>query len=205
MKICTKCGLNPRHSTLYICRECRIDYNNLNKNSIKEYNKTRYDNNKDVILEKIRIYHNLNKEDIKIYTKGWQQNNKEWINNYSSERYKNDIEFKLKLNLRNTLKNKIKAVGARKYKSSLKLTGCSIIDLKHHLESLFLPEMCWENHGYIWEIDHIIPCSRFNLLLEEEQQKCFHYSNLQPLFKTTEIAESFGYENYIGNRNKYNN
>ena len=43
-----------------------------------------------------------------------------------------------------------------------------------------------------------------DLTKKEEQQKCFHYTNLQPLFKTTEIAKQFGYENEVGNRNKSN-
>jgi hypothetical protein len=68
----------------------------------------------------------------------------------------------------------------------------------------FKTEMTWENHGTVWEIDHIIPCSFFDLTKEEEQQRCYHYTNLQPLFKTTKIAESFGYINEIGNRNKSN-
>jgi hypothetical protein len=53
-----------------------------------------------------------------------------------------------------------------------------------------------------WEIDHIKACANFDLTKLEEQKQCFHYTNLQPLFKTTEIAESFGYINQIGNRNK---
>jgi hypothetical protein len=65
--------------------------------------------------------------------------------------------------------------------------------------------MTWSNHGEIWEIDHIKPCSSFNLADIEQQKQCFHYSNTQPLFKTTEIAESLGYENEIGNRNKSDN
>ena len=32
--------------------------------------------------------------------------------------------------------------------------------------------------------------------------KAFGYENTQPLFKTTEIAESYGYKNEIGNRDK---
>ena len=128
--------------------------------------------------------------------------NKEHINQYNKNKYNIDPIFRLKLTLRNTLKNKIKAKGIRKYKSSLKLVGCSIQELKQHLESKFFPEMNWENHGTIWEIDHIKPCASFDLTQEEEQNKCFYYTNLQPLFKTTDIAKSFGYIDQIGNRNK---
>jgi hypothetical protein len=64
--------------------------------------------------------------------------------------------------------------------------------------------MNWDNHGIIWEIDHIKPCASFDLSDIEQQKQCFHYTNLQPLFKTTDIAESFGYDE-AGNRNKGGN
>ena len=32
------------------------------------------------------------------------------------------------------------------------------------------------------EIDHILPCASFNLSDYKGQQKCFHYTNLQPLW-----------------------
>jgi len=68
--------------------------------------------------------------------------------------------------------------------------------------------MNWSNQGKIWEIDHIIPISKFDLTNQNEQKKAFHYTNTQPLFKTTQIAKQLGY-NEIGNRNKlktkYNN
>lgn len=41
--------------------------------------------------------------------------------------------------------------------------------------------MSWDNYGE-WEIDHIIPCDSFDLTKEEEQKRCFHFSNLQPLW-----------------------
>mgnify|MGYP003522388959 CR=1 FL=1 len=97
------------------------------------------------------------------------------------------------------LKNIIKGSITNKLKEYL---GCSLIELKIYLEELFKPEMNWSNHGEIWEIDHIKPISSFDLNIIEEQRKCFYFSNLQPLFKTTEIAESFGYLNEIGNRDK---
>jgi len=56
-----------------------------------------------------------------------------------------------------------------------------------HLESQFKEGMTWDNYGRgtnNWSIDHIIPCSNFDLTKIEEQQKCFHYTNLQPLWTT---------------------
>ncbi len=43
--------------------------------------------------------------------------------------------------------------------------------------------MTWNNYGYDgWHLDHVIPCSSFNLTAVEQQKKCFHYTNLQPLW-----------------------
>lgn len=64
---------------------------------------------------------------------------------------------------------------------SMWLIGCSINELCAHLESLFKPGMSWQNFGE-WEVDHIKPCCKFNLLCYEEQAVCFHFSNLQPLW-----------------------
>ena len=61
--------------------------------------------------------------------------------------------------------------------------GCTIPYLKKYLESQFNEGMTWENHGENgWHIDHIKPCAAFDLTKPEEQKKCFHYTNLQPLW-----------------------
>lgn len=63
------------------------------------------------------------------------------------------------------------------------LVGCSFSDLVIYLEARFAPGMNWGNHGsFGWHIDHIKPISSFNLSIPEEQRKCFHFSNLQPLW-----------------------
>ena len=198
---CNKCDiLFERISTRNMCRTCNREYNSKNKEKIKTYNKNRYENNKVEILNKIKIYHQNNKESIKLYAKKWFVDNKHKVNEYNRNKYQNDIIFKIKLTLRNYLNQKIKS--HKKDDSSLILLGCPVNEFKEYFQSLFLPEMTWENHGEIWEIDHILPCSSFNLMNPNEQRLCFHFSNLQPLFKTTEIAESFGYTDQIGNRNK---
>jgi len=61
------------------------------------------------------------------------------------------------------------------------LIGESPQFVKNYLTLKFTDGMSWENHGK-WHIDHIKPCCSFDLTKPEEQQKCFHYTNLQPLW-----------------------
>jgi len=121
---------------------------------------------------------------------------------YKKNKFKNDPEFRIKHILRVRFNKILKINKTKKTNSVLKLLGCTLVEFRQHLEQQFKPEMNWSNHGTVWEIDHIIGCTKFNLTIIEEQAKCFHYTNTQPLFKTTEIAESFGYTDEIGNRNK---
>jgi len=78
------------------------------------------------------------------------------------------------------------------------LLGCSISFLKIFLEAKFKEGMTWENHGE-WHIDHIKPCASFNLLNDDEQKKCFNYTNLQPLWALENLSKGFKYvdENII--------
>jgi len=70
--------------------------------------------------------------------------------------------------------------GKNKSASTMKLISCTIEELWRHLESKFEPWMTRENYG-LWHVDHIRPCYSFDLTDPEQQKKCFHYTNLQPL------------------------
>jgi hypothetical protein len=59
--------------------------------------------------------------------------------------------------------------------------GCTIDELWNHLEKQFKPGMTKQNYGE-WHVDHVLPCVSFDLSKEENQKKCFHYTNLQPLW-----------------------
>ena len=111
---------------------------------------------------------------------------------YEKERKKTDPTFKLLKTLRSRLSNAIKNKGGRKCNTTINLTGCDIPFLKGYLEAKFTEGMTWENHGK-WHIDHIKPCCSFNLEDEEEQKKCFHYTNLQPLWATDNLVKSGKY------------
>lgn len=71
---------------------------------------------------------------------------------------------------------------------ALELLGCSMEDFRIYLESKFDSGMTWQNYGRpsngerTWEIDHIMPCAIFDLTKPDHQKRCFHFSNLQPLW-----------------------
>jgi hypothetical protein len=174
-----KFGLNSH------CKLCRKEYDIKHRKKLLEYHKQKRINE----IEKF-----------KEYDKKYKSENKDKQNEYNSEKWKNDIQHKIRKMLRGRFHSALKY--NKKSISVLTLLGCSIEKFKLYLECKFLPEFTWENHGTVWEIDHVIPCASFDLTKIEEQKKCFHYSNHNPLFKTTDIAKSFGYENIIGNRNK---
>jgi len=102
-------------------------------------------------------------------------------------RRKNDNIFRLIGNLR----TRVWGVLKKNYKSTntLKLLGCSIKQLKSHLEIQFTCGMSWKNYGK-WHVDHIRPCSSFDLSKSSEQLECFHYTNLQPLWAEDNLIKN---------------
>lgn len=53
--------------------------------------------------------------------------------------------------------------------------------------------MTWENYGRgkgKWHIDHVVPCSAFDLTKPAEVRKCFALSNLQPMWGRQNIQKS---------------
>lgn len=89
-------------------------------------------------------------------------------------------------NLRGRTRSALRAIS--KIASTENLLGCTFEELKNYLQSKFLPDMSWENYGD-WHIDHIKPCSSFDLTQEAQQKECFHYTNLQPLWAIDNISK----------------
>jgi hypothetical protein len=118
----------------------------------------------------------------------WRVKNKAARATYMREKRRTCWFTKISGRVRSRLNEALRAVMARKTSSTTILLGCSILELKSHLESLFREGMAWDNHGK-WHIDHIIPCSSFNLVDPAEQYKCFHYTNLQPLWAHDNLSK----------------
>ena len=103
-------------------------------------------------------------------------------------RYATDPQFVLRRLISERIRNALRNFKANKYFSSQELVGCTLLELRQHLESQFTIGMSWQNQG-AWHIDHIVPCSSFDLTEPSEQKKCFHYTNLQPLWAHDNLSK----------------
>lgn len=102
---------------------------------------------------------------------------------YQKNKKSVDVQFKIASDIRTRLYIGLKAVGTGKVGCVVKNIGCSIEELKAHIEEQFKPGMSWDNwsrHG--WHIDHIKPLSSFDLTEESQLIEACHYTNLQPLW-----------------------
>jgi len=97
------------------------------------------------------------------------------------ERMRDDVEFRLKKGLRCRIYYALRRDGIVKSKRTEELISCSIEFLRGYLQAKFYFGMTWKNYGK-WHIDHKKPCVSFDLTDPEQQKKCFHYTNLRPLW-----------------------
>ena len=157
-----------------------------------------YRENKTRLLEYGEKYREQNKEKMAEYQRQYEKANKERLRKrrakYRRERYNSDHSYRIEANIRRRISLALE--GKAKSANTLELIGCSVDELKSHLESLFSEGMTWDNYGKGgWEMDHIKPCSLFNLSLSEDQQACFNYKNIQPLWRKENRKKSAKYEN----------
>ena len=201
-------GLNPQ------CKECRREYHLLNKerenarsrkwkddneDSVHEYRVNykqvaheNYEKNKDAKRWARHEYYVANKEKIRARQEWRKANDYEYVQKVRMkrhcERYRTDVQYKLGILLRGRLRNALNgklAGGHHVYD-----LGCSIDELKEHLESLFTEGMSWNNHKHDgWHIDHIKPLVSFDLTDREQLLVACNYKNLQPLWARDNMSK----------------
>ena len=221
MKLCKRCNkkvLAKRSDALFCSAICRGSYRQeQKKEEVKIYKKQYYSLNKEKIGKECKDNYYANKQKIEKRTCShcnieyqptrtdrkfcsnecgiteWNLHNKEHVKTWSKNRYHTNINHKLRICLRSRLNKALK--GNIKSKSTMLLLGCSIDELKTHLEAQFEPWMNWDNHGRYnpnvktWNVDHMKPMAAFNLSDPIQQNKACHYTNLQPLLAKSNLIK----------------
>lgn len=184
-------------------------YYQKNKEKLKANQKKYYNENKEDVTLRQRQYHQENKEQRMSYSKEYYQKNKNELREqrkvYQKEYYKNNKEqiaakyamyyrrrlqedplFKFTERLR-TNTYRIFRGEVKKSKRTEEILGCSFVEAKKYIETLFTEGMSWDNFGE-WHIDHIVPIS---LAQSKEEAILFsHYTNLQPLWASDNLKKS---------------
>jgi hypothetical protein len=125
----------------------------------------------------------------------WRRRNRDRLNPIFSarkkERYATEEQFRAMVILRARLSSIFRTKGIRRSARTEALLGADFRFVKNYLEKLFSPGMTWLNRGkHSWHVDHIRPCSSFDLTDPEQQKLCFHYTNLQPLWAVDNLRKS---------------
>lgn len=170
-KICAKLIEVLKKNTKF-CAECKHekqkavcrDYKARNREHISKYNKS---------------YKSEHKADISDYNFSYNLENRAAINAYRYNREQTDPIFKMRVNASVRISSALKERKAD-YRT-MELLGCSLEHFEEWLQFQFTGNLTLENYGSYWHMDHVIPCAKFDLSLDEEIKKCFHWSNVQPL------------------------
>ncbi len=187
MNICSNCftlfvKFQKRYNTIQntFCTYC---YNQYKRNYNIQKSRAYLIKNYDELKIKRKNYYNKNKNLCSDRRKTWASKNRKYLSDYANirqkERSKVDINYKLKIRLRNRIRMALKR--GSKSGSAVSDLGCSIQFFKNYIESKFKTGMNWNNYGK-WQLDHIIPLSSFDLSNRSEFLKAVHYSNFQPLW-----------------------
>lgn len=203
--ICFKLYCKRRRATnLEKVKNINKEWREKNREKSKEYSKIYREKNIENIREYGKKYRKNNLNNERARQKEYRKNNLSKLNENRRKRCRSDSRYRLTNNLRCRLWTAIKKYRTKKSARTFDLIGCDIDFFIRYIESKFTKGMMWCNYGDNgWHIDHIKPCASFDLCDPEQQKACFHYTNLQPLWATTEIAVEYGESlEYIGNINK---
>mgnify|MGYP003151512040 FL=1 len=106
-----------------------------------------------------------NRKHLSEYDKKWRQENIEHhrgvVREWHRRKYKEDSDYKIAKTVRNMFGRILQLTKEQKHESTFSVLGYSVDEFKTNIESKMLSGMTWENHGSVWQIDHIYPVSRY--------------------------------------------
>jgi hypothetical protein len=133
--------------------------------------------------ETINKYREHNKSKISAQNSRWHRENRERVRERKREcnrrRYQHP-QRRIESSIRRRIGKLLR--GALKPDHSEALLGCSFEEFMNYITARFKPGMSMDNYGRKWHIDHIMPCSAFDMSDEYQARRCFHFTNLRPMW-----------------------
>lgn len=207
MKTCFRCHLPKPLSEFHkqaqkpdgyrpVCKQCRsfdsANYYSTNREYVKgkwkKYLETHPDYNREYYQSNPKYFEQYYASHADHYRQ-WRWKNRKRIAVWRKQYKEQNPTYKVACSLRSRISSLIRKAGVKKEMRSTELLGCSIDEFRKYLETQFKVGMAWSNYGK-WHIDHIVPCCSFDLTNVDEQKKCFHYTNQQPLWANDNLKKS---------------
>lgn len=187
-KVCKKCNKTCPLSEFKFgknsCYDCQLEtarnWKAQNREKVADYNAN---------------YKFANREEISVYNHNYNIENRAEIQerasaNYYIYGYNENANYKIAKNLRGRFRGLLVKNGIIKDVSALTILGCSIENFKKWLSFCFVENMTFDNYGPLWHMDHVVPCSLFDLTIEQEKLKCFHWTNIKPMFAIDNLKKN---------------
>jgi len=197
-KVCSKCNIDldisnftksSRNKTGYenSCKKCRNVGRRKNRANLRESQNFKYIEGK--ICGDCREYKNRNDYYVsRNCTDGLRSICKKCANSrhneYSKNRRKTDLMFRLSATIRSYLHKSLKAGNCTKNSFTESYLGRSVESFKQYISLWFEDDWNWDNYGKVWEIDHIIPVSAIKC--DDDARVIWHFTNM----RATSIAEN---------------
>lgn len=170
MKVCYKCGEEKSTDAFYKNKSKYDGLDNRCKSCKTNYHKDTYING-----SKSKYY--IDNRDRCLET----------AKSRNSNNFLTNSLYKCNEMIRCNIRRSIKTLHYKDSSDIAKILGCNFESFFNHMQSLFVEDMYWSNHGE-WVIDHILPISMANSI--RDVLILNHYTNIQPLWKSDNYKKS---------------
>ena len=138
---------------------------------MNEMSKNYYETHREKILERNRQRYANNKE-------YWVQYNKE--NRARVTRYQYIYQHRELPKLARLIRQETRSFLNSK-KDYSEILNCSKLEFRNWIEGKMTSEMTWDNKNVVWEFDHVLPLSDFDLRNDPQFKMAAFYKNVRPV------------------------
>ncbi len=207
MKSCSKCLQQKEDGEYYVrtngnlhaqCKTCMLlqmrERYRINPEPIKLKTRRRSEDHPDRKKQEDRAYYEVHRVKKIAWQMEYTQRNKDSVR--ARQRYRDkerraiDPTYRLIRNLRKRTRNALYCQSAKKACGTKELLGCSATAFKEWIQSRLQVGMRWDNYGPVWNLDHTIPCTAWDLKNPEHIRACFHWTNVLPLWSAINFSKS---------------
>ena len=159
--------------------------------------KENYMNNSVKLIQKQKTFYLKNRDQMFKYHRKYKRENRDKINFYGKNRRDPELIFKLAHTIRVRNNKAFKSQNLRKTNKTFDLLVCSNSFFKSWIIHQLYGDMSLDNYGSVWQIDHSLPLTSFNLLDENDMKKCSNWIILRHMYSKENNSKNDKIDHYL--------